>query len=60
MRGDLSRWGIVLVGSRPGGELSLWGIVLMGSSPGGESFCWGVIRVEVVQWEVVLEPVFSH
>ena len=40
--GDLSWWGVVLVGSCPGlgscpsGELSWWEIVLVGSCPGGE------------------------
>ena len=34
--GELSWWGVVLVGSHPGGELSWWGVVLVGSHPGGE------------------------
>ena len=38
--GELSWWGVVLVGSRPAGKFSLWGIVLKGSCPGGESSRW--------------------
>ena len=34
--GELSWWGVVLVGNCPGGELSLWQIVPVGDCPGGE------------------------
>ena len=34
--GELSIWGVALVGNCPGGELSQWRIVLVGSCPSGE------------------------
>ena len=34
--GELSWWGIVLVGSCPVGEVSWSGVVLVGTCPGGE------------------------
>ena len=41
----LSWWGVVLVGSHPGGQLfwrglSWWRVVLAGRCPGGESSEW--------------------
>ena len=49
-----------MMGSCPSGDLSWWGIVLVGSSLGGELSCWGVIwvgvvRMGVAQWGVVLD-----
>ena len=55
--GELSWWGVALVGSCPGGELPWWGVALVGSSPREELPRWGVMRMGVVQWGVVLEPV---
>ena len=51
--GELSWWGIVLVGNCPiSGELFWCGVVLVGSRPGGELSGW-----ESFGWELSLEPI---
>ena len=60
--GELSWWGVVLVGNSPGGGrellLSWWGIFLVGSCPGGQQSQWGVVLVgssasgELFSWRV--------
>ena len=39
--GELSLWGVILVGSCPGGESSWWVLVLVESRLGGSCPGWG-------------------